>query len=65
MDDIIDEFFNDYEDEQNNPKLKQFLEFISELNYEGTDLNLDSLKITRVKPLRASKYIPRNGSELF
>lgn len=65
MDDITDEFFEDYENEQNNPGLRDFMQFITDLSYEGKDINPESFNIKYKKPLRASKFIRRNGNELF
>jgi hypothetical protein len=65
MDDIIDEFFNDYENEQNNPNLKVFLNFISNLEYEGKDINPDTYEIKFKKRLKGSKWIPPSDNSLF
>lgn len=64
-DDILDDFFNDYENEQNSSNLKDFIQFFTDLSYEGKNFNPDAFEVKRIKPLRASKYIPRNGRELF
>lgn len=64
-DDIMDEFFDDYENDKNNPKLRMFIDFINELNYEGKDINPDAFQVKFKKPLRASKWIPPSDNSLF
>lgn len=63
MDDELDKFFEDWENDNKN--LKDFITFTHNLEYNGTNLNLDNSEIKRKKPLRASKYIKRTGNELF
>ena len=62
-DDLLDEFFDDYERDSKN--LKLFINFLSELDYNGQDINLDNYQVQFKQRLTASQYIKRNGRELF